>query len=107
MRQAPMMGAEDERARIKAILTHPEAKGREASANHLALNTPMNSEDAAGTLAGLAKTSGIAARAVGTVAPTAEAGHVPDENMQPGAVSWTSIADRLNAATLRRPGASR
>jgi hypothetical protein len=101
------MGAEDERARIKAILTHPEAKGREASANHLALNTPMNSEDAAGALAGLAKTSGIAARAAGTIAPTAVTEHVPDENMQPGAVSWASVADRLNAETLRRADASR
>lgn len=101
------IGAEDERARIKAILTHPEAKGREASANHLALNTPMSVEDAAGALAGLAKSSTIAARAAGTVAPAAGAEHVPDENMQPGAVSWASIADKLNAETLRRPGASR
>jgi len=101
------IGAEDERARIKTILTHPEAKGREASANHLALNTQMNSEDAAGALAGLAKTSGIAARAAGTIAPAAGTEHVPDENMQPGAVSWASIADRLNAETLRRAGASR
>jgi hypothetical protein len=101
------MGSDVERARIKAILTLPGAKGREASANHLALNTPMSAEEASGALAGLGKTGGISARAAGTIAPAAGAEHVPNENMQPGAVSWASIADRLNAETRRRAGASR
>jgi signal peptide peptidase SppA len=101
------MGAEDERARIKAILTHPEAKSREASATHLALNTSMSVEDAAGALSGLAKTSSIATRASETITPLNGGEHVPAGNMQPGAESWASIADRLNAETLRRPGASR
>jgi signal peptide peptidase SppA len=101
------IGAEDERARIKAILTHPEAKSREASATHLALNTSMSVEDAAGALSGLAKTSSIAARASETITPLNGGEHVPAGNMQPGAESWASIADRLNAETLRRPGASR
>lgn len=101
------MGAEDERARIKAILSHAEAKGRETSATHLALNTPMSVEDAAGALSGLAKTSSIAARASETITPIAGGEHVPAENMQPGAVPWSSIADKLNAETQRRPGVAR
>lgn len=39
-----------ERARIKTILDSPEAKGREASARHLALETPMGAEEACGLL---------------------------------------------------------
>ncbi len=101
------MGAEDERARIKAILSHAEAKGREASATHLALNTPMSVEDVTGALSGLAKTSSIAARASETITPVAGSEHVPAENMQPGAVPWSSIADKLNAETQRRPGVAR
>lgn len=42
-----------ERGRIKAILTSDEAKGREASAQHLALNTDLSVDDAKKTLAGL------------------------------------------------------
>lgn len=101
------MGAEDERARIKAILAHPEATGREASARHLALNTSMSVEDVAGVLAGVAKSTSIAARAVETVAAASHVGDVPNENMQPGAASWASIADELNAEIGRRAGAAR
>jgi signal peptide peptidase SppA len=101
------MGAEDERARIKAILAHPEATGRETSARHLALNTSMSVEDAAGVLAGVAKSTGIAARAAETVTAASGVGDVPAENMQPGAASWASIADELNAEVGRRAGAAR
>jgi ClpP class serine protease len=101
------MGAEDERARIKAILSHPEAIGREASARHLALNTSMSIEDAAGVLAGVAKSTGIAARATETVTAASSVGDVPAENVQPGAASWASIADELNAEIGRRAGAAR
>jgi signal peptide peptidase SppA len=101
------MGAEDERARIKAILSHPEAVGREASARHLALNTSMSVEDAAAVLAGVAKSSGIAARAAETVTGASHVGDVPNENIQPGAASWASIADELNAEVGRRAGAAR
>lgn len=41
----------DERARIKAITGHAEATGREALAAHLAFDTTMSAEDAAGVLA--------------------------------------------------------
>lgn len=40
-----------ERQRVGAIIGHPNAKGREAMANHLALNTDMSVEDAAALLA--------------------------------------------------------
>jgi signal peptide peptidase SppA len=101
------MGAEDERARIKAILAHPEAAGREASARHLALNTAMSVEDAAGVLAGVARSTSIAARAVETVTGTSHVGDAPNETIQPGAASWASIADELNAEVGRRAGAAR
>jgi len=101
------MGAEDERARIAAILSHPEAAGREASARHLALNTSMTVEDAAGVLVGVAKSTGIAARAAETVTAASHVGDVPNENMQPGAASWALIADELNAEVGRRAGAPR
>jgi signal peptide peptidase SppA len=101
------MGAEDERARIKAIFSHPEAVGREASARHLALNTSMSVEDVAGVLAGVAKSIGIAARATETVKAASSVGDAPAENMQPGAASWASIADELNAEIGRRAGAAR
>lgn len=40
-----------ERQRVGAIIGHPNAKGREAMANHLALNTDMSADDAAALLA--------------------------------------------------------
>jgi len=40
-----------ERQRVGAISGHPNAKGREAMANHLALNTDMSVDDAAALLA--------------------------------------------------------
>ena len=47
-------GVEAERARVKAILGCDEAKGREPSAQHLALSTGMSLEGAQVVLAGLA-----------------------------------------------------
>lgn len=46
-------GATAERARIQAILNLPEAKGREASAMHLAFTTDLSAETAKGVLSGL------------------------------------------------------
>ena len=40
-----------ERQRVGAIIGHPNAKGREAMATHLALNTEMSVDDAAALLA--------------------------------------------------------
>lgn len=46
-------GATAERARIQAILNLPEAKGREASAMHLAFTTDLSADTAKGVLSGL------------------------------------------------------
>ena len=46
-------GATAERARIQAILNLPEAKGREASAMHLAFTTDLSADTATGVLSGL------------------------------------------------------
>ena len=46
-------GATAERERISAVLALPEAKGREASALHLAMTTSMTAEQAKPVLAGL------------------------------------------------------
>lgn len=54
-------GSTAERERIKAILTCEDAKGREASALHLALATSMSVEDARGALAGLVAAAPAAA----------------------------------------------
>lgn len=102
-------GADAERDRIKAILNHPEANGREASANHLALNTTMSVEDAAGVLAGVAKSSSISSRAAETVsfAAVAAEGVSKDVPNQKGAAAWDDIANQINAEFGRRAGAAR
>ncbi len=46
----------DERARVAGILNHPEAKGRESLARHIAENTDMSVEDAGKMLAAAPKT---------------------------------------------------
>lgn len=48
-------GAADEKARVKSILTSEHAGGREATAQHLALETDMSAEDAGKLLATLPK----------------------------------------------------
>ena len=63
-------GATAERARIQAILNMPEAKGREASAMHLAFTTDLSAETAKGVLSGLA-------------ASKSEPENDPDEESQP------------------------
>lgn len=47
-------GVKAERTRIQSIVSSDEAKGREASARHIAFNTDMSVDDAKGVLAGLA-----------------------------------------------------
>jgi signal peptide peptidase SppA len=48
---APVADKTAERARIKAITGHANAKGRESLANHFAFNTDMSVDDAAAALA--------------------------------------------------------
>ena len=75
-------GAATEKARIAAILNHPEAQGREAVARGLALETDLSPEAAAKVLAGAPKTApnplaqamaGIPDPQVGPDAPQAQA----------------------------------
>ncbi|OAE43925.1 S49 family peptidase [Brucella intermedia] len=63
-------GATAERTRIQAILNLPEAKGREASAMHLAFTTDLSADTAKGVLSGL-------------VASKPEPEPDPDEDNQP------------------------
>lgn len=116
-------GAADERARIKSILGSEEAKGREASAQHLALASDMSAEEAIGMLATLPKGGSIGARSEaetiiqpGAFIDTGEGktgaskgGHDDAERVpgQKGAVAWNDVADRLNAEHSRRAGAGR
>lgn len=50
-------GKAAERTRVSAILTDPEAAGREATAQHLALKTDMSAEDASELMKTLPKTA--------------------------------------------------
>ena len=65
-------GAAEERSRIMAILTHSNAKGREAAAQHLAFESDMTAEAAGGLLAKLTKgssTQSLAERAAAALVP--------------------------------------
>jgi len=53
-KEGEKLGATAERTRIQAILALPEAKGREASAQHLAFTTDLSADTAKGVLSGLA-----------------------------------------------------
>lgn len=56
----------DDRARIAGILDHPEAKGRDGLARHLALNTDLSVEAAGAALAAAPKAQpGLASRMAG------------------------------------------
>jgi ClpP class serine protease len=52
-KEGEKIGATAERSRIQAILNLPEAKGREASAAHLAFTTDLSADVVKGALAGL------------------------------------------------------
>jgi signal peptide peptidase SppA len=72
------LGAIAERERVSAILASPEAKGRESSAQHLALKTGMTLAEAEGVLAGVARSSSIGARAAETVITGGDHGNPPE-----------------------------
>lgn len=111
-------GSKAERGRVGAIFGLEEAKGRESSAQHVALNSDMSADQAKSFLAGIPKTAGIGARsdAETFVAPGAfvdtgdgdgakagnaaksEADKVPK---QAGAAAWGDIAATLNAESAR------
>jgi signal peptide peptidase SppA len=95
-------GAEAERARVKAILGCDEAKGRETSAQHLALSTGMSLEDAQGVLAGLVVAAPAApGRMAGVprpaVRPDAPALSGPEAERAASEELWAGVAKKLNA----------
>jgi Periplasmic serine proteases (ClpP class) len=92
-------GARAERERIGAILALDEAKGREASARHLALNTDLSAEAAKGVLAGLAVSPAASAPVIGPRAEDAPGGLV---TMDPSAKAPTaqSASDELWKKTI-------
>lgn len=66
-------GVKAERERIRAILALDEAKGREASAQYLALNTDLTADAAKGVLAGLQPAAAAPAAPSEPAAPAAPA----------------------------------
>lgn len=96
-------GSAAERARIKSILGCDEAKGRDASASHLAMNTSMSLEDAKGILAAipLAPAPGAnGSRMSQTPKPPITAGgDAPDADPQAGIdAMWGDHVKKLNAS---------
>jgi ATP-dependent Clp protease protease subunit len=69
------------KGRIKAILSLPEAKGREAQAQHIALETDLTVEQAKGMLAAAPKVSRLADK-VTDPKLSAEGGKKPTEEQQ-------------------------
>ena len=87
-----------ERARISGILTHAEAEGRNALANHLAFNTTSSVADAVAILAASSKATAPAANAL-----AAAMANVPNPNVgadgKPAAAPGTA-ATQLNHSNI-------
>jgi ClpP class serine protease len=107
-----------ERARIRAIFTCPQAKGREASARHLALETTLSAVDALAALTGLPTAVDSARGARMRLVPRpavrpSPATELPDEAQRQAAVEagWAGVAAKLNARlppdAVPKPAASR
>lgn len=102
-------GVTAERARIKAILDLPEAKGREGSAMHLAFTTDLTAEVASGVLSGLAASAAPEAeqeqQPSGLRASDTQGGLVPFDpsadkkqtSVEKAKASWGNVTDKLNA----------
>ena len=89
-------------ARIRAILSHEEAAGREAVAQRLAFDTDMTAEAAVDILKATPKA------AAAKVPPVAERGPAPlpvepVKTEKDGAGAWAGIYDKLNAARGVKP----
>ncbi|WP_276200582.1 S49 family peptidase [Chelatococcus sp. XZ-Ab1] len=85
-------GALAERDRIKAIMALDEAKGREASAQHIALTTDLSAEVAKGILAGLPAASAAEPKTDAPKAPEAAAAG-PRAKDAPGGLVTANPAD--------------
>ena len=94
-------GAEAERARIFGILGHEAAKGREATAQHLAKNTSMSAEEAAAILATLPQAAAAPARdAAATLQQMAATAHVDPQDA--GKATEANGEDAFAAAAARQ-----
>lgn len=81
------IGAQDERARIAAILTHAETDGRRALAEHLAFKTGNTVEDAVALLTAAPK------QATGAINPLAEAmAGIPNPRVGPGSADDNALS---------------
>ena len=98
----PAAPAVDQKARIAAILGHPEAKGRADAAQHLAFKTDMGAEEAGALLASMPKDRGadpiVGAGVAGAVIPTA---HTSAGQMEPKKIDSAAIYARRQAAQKR------
>ncbi|ACA18500.1 peptidase S49 [Methylobacterium sp. 4-46] len=107
-------GASTERERIGAILGSDEAKGREASARHLALSTDLSLDAAKGVLSGLQAAApagpSLDARMAGRADLNLDPDTPPAAQTDPkadAAASWDEIVAGMNArlpAAARIPG---
>ncbi len=107
-------GASAERARIAAILGCEAAKGRDALAAYYAFETDDSAEKAGAALAKApaanaappAPVASIADRHAETAILTRVEGSAAATGApkQPGAVTWSSVADSLNAEAARATG---
>ena len=89
-------GRTDERGRIKAILGSDQAKGREKSAHHLALNTDLDFAAAEGALSGVEKSSSLDSRMGSREALDLDPDQ-PTAGKQTGAAAWDDVVASLNA----------
>lgn len=89
-------GAAAERARINAIISLPEAQGREGSAMHLAMTTSMSAEQVKPVLAGLPAVGAKAHQAsgLGLVVSSSPAA--------PAASGWDGALKRAGASLLEK-----
>lgn len=93
-------GKAEATARIKSILTAPEAEGREAQALVLALETEMSAQDAAKVLAASPKASpaaSIAARAAQEAELGAETPSAQRNRAERSAAGWAKAITQANA----------
>lgn len=92
-------GAEEERARLKAITGSEEAKGREAAALNLALNSTMTADETKAVLATMPKTAD-AARAGGSPIGLVTGGKTEGGEAKADH-GWGDIAADLNKSIAR------
>lgn len=103
---AQRTGAAAERARIAAILDHPDATGREALARYFALHTDMDPAAVAGALAAAPKAGAAGADPVAALAAVVQSPRLgPPPAAVPAAqaetakvdAAWKRVTDNINA----------